>query len=73
MQIKNIILDLHKIRPIKKILHLGAHLGNEIEFYKTLNPELIYWFEANPELIPELTNNISKHDIKEQKVFNYAV
>jgi FkbM family methyltransferase len=73
MEINNIILELHKKRPIKKILHLGAHLGDEIEFYKQLNPDVIYWFEANPELTAELTNNVMKHDVKEQKIFPYAV
>lgn len=73
MPFKQEILELNKKNPIKKILHLGAHLGNEIEFYKELNPDVIYWFEANPELIPELTNTISKYPNIEQKVFNYAV
>jgi hypothetical protein len=73
MPFRQQILELNKINPIKKILHLGAHLGNEIDFYQQLNPDVIYWFEANPELIPELTNTISKFSNIEQKVFNYAV
>jgi FkbM family methyltransferase len=67
------ILELNKKNPIKKILHLGAHLGNEIDFYQQLDPDVIYWFEANPELIPELQKTISRYPNIEQKVFNYAV
>lgn len=73
MPFREQILELNKKNPIKKILHLGAHLGNEIDFYHQLNPDIIYWFEANPELIPELQKNISKYSNIEQKVFNYAV
>ena len=73
MPFRQEILELNKVNPIKKILHLGAHLGNEIEFYQQLNPEVIYWFEANPELIPDLEKNIFKYSNIEQKVFNYAV
>jgi FkbM family methyltransferase len=73
MPFRQQILQLNKENPIKRILHLGAHLGNEIEFYQQLNPDVIYWFEANPELIPELKKNISKYSNIEQKVFNYAV
>jgi len=73
MPFRQEILELNKVNPIKKILHLGAHLGNEIEFYQQLNPEVIYWFEANPELINELEKNIFKYPNIEQKVFNYAV
>ena len=73
MPFRQQILELNKENPIKKILHLGAHLGNEIDFYQQLNPDVIYWFEANPELIPELKQTISKYPNIEQKVFNYAV
>lgn len=73
MNLHNKILELHLQRPIKKILHIGAHLGNEIDFYLRLNPELIYWFEANPELIQELESNVLKHSHIQQKVFPVAV
>lgn len=73
MDIHNKILELHSKRPIKTILHIGAHLGNEISFYLKLNPEIIYWFEANPELIDELKNNVLKHQSISQKVFQVAV
>lgn len=73
MSLHQRILELHKERPIKKILHLGAHLGNEIEFYLKLNPDLIYWFEANPELIEGLEKNVLKHSHISQKIFQVAV
>lgn len=73
MNLYNKILEIHSQRPIKKILHIGAHLGNEIDFYLRLNPELIYWFEANPELINKLESNVLKHSHISQKVFPLAV
>ena len=73
MNLHDKILELHSQRPIKKILHIGAHLGNEIEFYLKLNPDLIYWFEANPELIDELKSNVLKHSHISQEVFQVAV
>lgn len=73
MSLENKILEIHKENPIKRILHIGAHLGDEIDFYHKLNPEVIYWFEANPELIQGLKQRISNHPTIEQHVFPYAV
>lgn len=73
MTLQEKILELHHQTPIKKIMHLGAHIGNEIEFYKDLNPDIIYWFEPNPELISDLKHNVFKYNEIEQKVFDVAV
>lgn len=67
--IENLIRDYS---PIKNILHIGACLGEEVTFYEQLNPNLVYWFEANPKLIQKLTNNVTGKPF-ENKVFPYAV
>jgi FkbM family methyltransferase len=58
--------------PIKNILHIGACLGEEVSFYEQLTPHLVYWFEPNPKLIQELTENVKGKSF-ENKVFPYAV
>lgn len=73
MNADNKVLEISKNFKINHILHLGAHLGHEIDFYAKLNPKTIYWFEANPELISELEKNISRYPNIEQKIFQYAV
>ena len=73
MEIYEAIRNINKTHKIKNILHLGAHLGGEVEFYKTLSPERIYWFEANPELLPGLKENLDKYEEFEQHIFPYAV
>ena len=73
MEMHKVIQSINNVYKIKNILHLGAHLGGEVDFYSTLNPEKIYWFEANPELIPGLKENLSRYNQIEQQVFPYAV
>lgn len=66
------IVNLFKDSTVKNILHIGACLGEEKSFYDTLNPEKVYWFEPNPNLIPELTEKI-KSEKYESVLFPYAV
>ena len=73
MTVEEKVKQLNEDGKIKNILHLGAHLGHEISFYASLQPETIYWFEANPELIPGLQANISPYDTFDQIIFPYAV
>lgn len=73
MNIENKVLEISKNNKINHILHLGAHTGHEIDFYAKLNPKTIYWFEANPELIDQLKNNISRYPEIDQQIFQYAV
>ena len=68
-----VIKSISKVHQINNILHLGAHLGGEVDFYATLNPKKIYWFEANPELIDGLKTNLERYPDLDQTVFPYAV
>lgn len=66
------IVKIFQNNKVKNILHIGACLGEEKPFYETLNPEKIYWFEPNPNLLSELKNKIAT-DKYESILFPYAV
>lgn len=70
--IENIIFEENSKKKINNILHIGACLGEELSFYKKLNPEKIYWFEPNPRLLTSLIENVSNQTF-ESIVFPYAV
>jgi len=72
MQLEDIIETINSTHKIKNILHLGAHLGGEVDFYNKLNPEQIIWFEANPELINDLKTNLNRYPNLNQTVIPYA-
>lgn len=71
--IQETLIEWAKVNPVKNILHLGAHTGDEINFYSKLNPETIYWFEPNPELQDQLKRNLSKYSNINSIVFPFAV
>lgn len=70
--IEKIILTENSNKKIDNILHIGACLGEELSFYKRLNPKKIYWFEPNPKLLTQLTENVSNQEF-ESIIFPYAV
>lgn len=72
MELEQVIESINKVHKINNILHLGAHLGGEVDFYARLNPEKVYWFEANPELMDGLKTNLQRHPNLNQTVFPYA-
>jgi len=53
---------------ITGILHVGAHLLEELEVYERLSIENIIWIEANPELVAH-----TKSLYPNQKILNYTV
>lgn len=54
----SLIESLHGAR-VKKIFHVGAHIGEEAGVYAQNHVESVIWFEANTDLIPILNANIS--------------
>jgi FkbM family methyltransferase len=62
---------VHKVVP-SGVLHIGAHIGEEIVRYSAEGISHITWVEANKELIPELTKNISRYAI-DQRILNCAL
>jgi hypothetical protein len=51
---------VHYHKP-KNVLHIGAHLGEEVDSYYKYGVEHSLWVEANQDLIIELQSNISKY------------
>lgn len=45
---------------ITGVIHCGAHTGEEAPIYDELQIRNVFWIEANPGLIPELTANVSR-------------
>jgi len=70
--IENIIRKFNETNKIDNILHIGACLGEEISFYRTLTPKKVYWFEPNPKLLSKLKENVIEESF-ESVVFPYAV
>ena len=70
--VESIIFYRNSKNKINNILHIGACLGEEMSFYKELNPKKIYWFEPNPKLLEQLNSNVSTQEF-ESLVFPYAV
>lgn len=72
VSIENLIKNYSNNHKINNILHIGACLGEEMSFYKTLSPSIVYWFEANPKLISRLLSNV-RTDNFVSEVFPVAV
>jgi FkbM family methyltransferase len=54
----------------KGIIHLGAHKGEEVKYYKDLGFKKIILIEANPDLCSELKQKFKEKDLS---IFNYAI
>ena len=50
--------------PIRGVLHVGAHLAEELGHYLAYNIPNIVFCEANPELMPRLHTICDPHEIK---------
>jgi FkbM family methyltransferase len=46
---------------IKTVVHVGANIGEELEFYNKLGVKKIYFFEPREEAIAELVENCKKY------------
>lgn len=54
------LIKKHDLK-INGIIHIGAHLGQEAALYNQCGIQSVDWFEANPELIPGLVENVQKY------------
>ena len=52
--------------PFNKIIHIGAHHGEEAQAYQEAGVKSVFWFEANPEVYNELFKKTKKFDKIEQ-------
>jgi FkbM family methyltransferase len=55
----------------KGAIHVGAHEGQEREFYKRMGFEKVIWFEPNKDLMSRLIENIS--EFKYHKYYNVGI
>ena len=53
---KNLILEAIKISKIKKLIHVGGHIGQEIEFYVSLNLDNVVFFEPIKKFADQIKN-----------------
>lgn len=60
----------YKINP-KQILHIGAHLAEEADEYYNCGDPLVFWVEANPDVIEKIEQNISQY--ANQRVVNFLI
>jgi len=58
-------------KPVTGILHIGAHIGEEFEYYRQNGVESIVFVEANPNIIPVLQDRCSSGS--QVKIYNAAI
>ncbi len=46
---------------IKTVVHVGANIGEELEFYTNIGVNKIYFFEPRQEAMAELIENCKKY------------
>lgn len=46
---------------VKGVIHIGAHLGEEVKVYKENKINQVIWIEGNPNLISPLKDNVSEY------------
>ncbi len=63
----DLIRACHGATP-KKILHVGAHTGEEAGAYKQYGAEQVIWFEANESLAPALQSHLTQFQMQQQIV-----
>lgn len=63
-QCQQLIQALHG-SAIKKVYHVGAHIGEESALYHAHGVEHVVWFEANEALLPALQQNIARYPMQQ--------
>lgn len=48
------------------VVHVGAHIGEEVADYKDYGVKNVVWFEANRNLMPQLFENTRRYDLKQE-------
>jgi len=81
------ILNIHKMKPqfeqelrnlianlnVKTSLHIGAYVGEEIGFYKSLSIKNVIWIEPNPALYTQLLENVKQYESINSYCFDYVI
>lgn len=53
------LIRVHSLK-IDGVLHLGAHIGEEAKAYQRSGCGEVWWVEADPHVIPELTQRVAR-------------
>lgn len=64
METEEIDISIIKSKNIKNICHIGAHIGNEVEFYVNAGIKKIIWVEANYKILNKLIKKTSVYDVE---------
>jgi len=56
-QVTDHLKNYSGFRP-RVIVHVGAHLAEELAAYEALSPEIIVWIEADPEIYRRLVDAV---------------
>jgi len=59
--------------PVNLVVHVGGHLAQEVEFYRSLGVEHIIWIEADPSTIDKLQSNIEKYETAATRKMEHSV
>ncbi len=52
-------LCFHHRIPVHGVVHIGAHYGQERDFYRTMGASNVLWIEGDPTNMPQLQSNIA--------------
>ena len=55
---KDLILSAMKVQKVNSLAHIGGHLGQEVDFYKSLNLNKVIYFEPINEFADSIENKI---------------
>ena len=54
--------------PVKTVIHIGAHHGEEVKDYAECGVSEVLWVEANPQMMKHLFDNTNKYPVKSSYV-----
>ncbi len=67
------IINQYNIKPCG-VIHIGAHIGEEIEHYIDIGIKKLIYIEANYEVMDALKNNVNKYKNKiDVEIYNFAI
>ena len=64
---------LHAAGTIDLVVHVGAHVGQEIDTYRPLGIRRVVWIEGDPETYQRLCNRIRADEQAEPRMLHYPV
>lgn len=71
LDFSNIHKQYNTIKPIRGVIHVGAHHGEESVEYRTLGINDVVWFEALPKTFVQLQRNVG--GLQSNLLFNVAL